>query len=409
MTRRLIHSWAAVGLVVAAVAMAACSQPHAEAATPNSPTTVAVAKVVRGDVAQTIVVTAEFRPFQEIDVHAKVSGYLKSIRVDVGDHVRAGELLAVLEVPELQNQLQEDEASVRRADEEINRAKADLDRTQSAHEVAHLAASRLSSVLKARPNLVAQQDIDEATGRDRIAEAQVSTAQATLAAAREQLDVAKATEDKTKTLFAYAQITAPFDGVITHRYADTGAMIQAGTSSQTQAMPLVRLSENSRLRLVIPVPESVVPSIHIGSPIGLTVQGLHRTFAGTVSRFSDRLDTDTRTMHVEVDVPNPNLQLVPGMFADASIVLGQAKNVLVVPVEAIDRTDTSARVMLVNRDNRVEPRDVKVGLETGNRVEVVSGLSAGDLVVVGNRSQLKAGTAVTPSIVAAVADADGGR
>jgi len=126
------------------------------------------------------------------------------------------------------------------------------------HQVAHLSASRLATVLKTRPNLVAQQDIDESSGRDRVAEAQVSTAKAALESAREQLEFAKASQNKTKTLFAYSQITAPFAGVITHRYADTGAMIQAGTSSQTQTLPLVRLSQNSRLRLVIPVPESAV-------------------------------------------------------------------------------------------------------------------------------------------------------
>ena len=202
---------------------------------------------------------------------------MKSICVDVGDRVKAGQLLAVLEIPELQDEIQQDEASVKRANEEINRAQADLERAESAHEVAHLAATRLAGVLKVRPNLVAQQDIDEATGRDRVAEAQVSTAKAALAAAKEQLEVAKATQGKTQTLFDYARITAPFAGVITHRYADTGAMIQAGTSSQTQAMPIVRLSQNDRLRLVIPVPESAVSRIHVGNDVAVAVQSLHKT------------------------------------------------------------------------------------------------------------------------------------
>src|SRR5262249_39785016 len=149
---------------------------------------------------------------------------------------------AVLEIPELQDELRQDEAAVKRAQEEVNRGEADLDRAKSAHEVSHLGATRLSAVLKARPNLVAQQDIDEAAGRDRVAEAQIATAKAALAAAHEQFEIAKAGQSKTRTLFAYSQITAPFAGVITHRYADTGAMIQAGTSSQTQAMPIVKLS-----------------------------------------------------------------------------------------------------------------------------------------------------------------------
>src|SRR5262249_20248607 len=161
----------------------------------------------------------------------------------------------------IQDELTQDAAGVKRAQEEVKRAQADVERAESAHEVAHLASSRLSAVLKARPNLVAQQDIDEATGRDRVAEAQIATSKAGLASAEEQLAMATANRSKTQTLLDYSQITAPFAGVITHRYADTGAMIQAGTSSQTQAMPLVRLSQNSVLRLTIPVPESAVPEI----------------------------------------------------------------------------------------------------------------------------------------------------
>jgi len=384
----------------------ACSRPGAEAAErlSGSVPTVAVAKVTRGDVAHVLRVAAEFRPFQEIDVHAKVAGYVKAINVDVGDRVQAGQLLAALEVPELQDELQQDEASVKRSAEEVNRAQADLERSQSAHEVAHLGSTRLASVMKAQPRLVAQQDIDEATGRDRMAEAQVSTARAAVASAREQLEVAKANENKTRTLLAYSRITAPFAGVITHRYADTGAMIQAGTSSQTQTMPLVKLSQNTLLRLVIPVPESAVPRIHLKEPVDVDVQSLGRTFPGTVARFADRLDVDTRTMRVEVDVLNPKLELVPGMYAEASIALDQAKGVLTVPIEAIERTDGGARLLVVGADRRVQPRDVKLGLENADRVEVTSGVQPNDLVVVGNRAQLKAGALVLPKVMTAAGE-----
>jgi RND family efflux transporter MFP subunit len=356
--------------------------------------------VARGDIAQSLTIAAEFRPFQEIEVHAKVAGFLKSISVDVGDRVKAGQLLAVLEIPELQDEIKQDEAAVKRATEEINRAQADLERTQSAHEVAHLGAARLAGVMKTRPNLVAQQDIDEATGRDRVSEAQVSTAQAALAAAREQLEIAKAAQGKTQTLFDYARITAPFAGVITHRYADTGAMIQAGTSSQSQAMPIVRLSQNDKLRLVIPVPESAVSRVHLGGPVAVAVQSLRRTVTGTVARFSDRLDTDTRTMHVEVDVPNTDLTLVPGMYADATVVLDQVKGAIVAPVQSLDRGAEGARVFVVGRDGKLEARTVQLGLEADDRIEVTRGLNDGELVVVGSRAQLKPGTAVAPKLVA---------
>jgi RND family efflux transporter MFP subunit len=401
--RKSLVAVAALGICAGGTA---CSRYEPEAAARSDAPTVAVAKITRGDVAQDLTIAAEFRPFQEIDVHAKVAGYVKNIGVDVGDRVRTGQLLAVLEVPELQDELRQDQAAVRRAQEEVNRANADLERTQSAHEVAHLAATRLAGVLKARPNLVAQQDIDDATGRDRVAEAQMATAKAAIAAAQEQLEVARASESKTKTLLGYTQIIAPFAGVITHRYADTGAMIQAGTSSQTQTMPLVKLSQNNVLRLVIPVPESAVPSVHVNSPVKVTVQALSQTLTGTVARFADRLDTDTRTMRVEVDVPNPTLTLVPGMYANVSLVLNRASGVLIAPIEAVSRGEGGATVMVVKGDRRVQTVKVTLGLESANRVEVKGELEAEDLVVIGNRAQLRPGTTVVPKLMSR-SDAEG--
>ena len=387
----------AVGTAAVALVSAACAGSHAAPAAAEAPT-VSVAKVVRGDLSQTLTLASEFKPFQEIDVHAKVAGYVKTIYVDVGDRVSAGQLLAVLETPELQDEIQQDEAATRRSQEEINRAQADMERTESSHEMAHLASTRLAAVMKERPTLVAQQDIDEATGRDRVAEAQVSTAKAALAAARQQLAVATANENKARTLFAYARITAPFAGVITHRYADTGAMIQAGTSSQTQTMPVVKLSENSLLRLILPVPESAVAEIHVHQPVSIAVPTLHKTYVGTVARFADQLNGETRTMHTEVDVKNPDLELVPGMYASATLALGEQKGVLVVPVQAVDRGDTKSTVMVVNASHQIEVRDVTLGAESPDKVELRTGVREGDLVVVGSRSQLKAGATVTTKL-----------
>ena len=398
MTRMTSTGVIAAAMLSVVAGSVGCSRPRAAAATTDRPT-VAVAKITRGDLSQTLTLAAEFRPFQEIEVHAKVAGYVKSINVDVGDRVTAGQLLAVLEIPELQDDMTTAQAGVKRSQEEVNRAEADLARTESAHEVAHLSSTRLAAVMKQRPNLVAQQDIDEAQGRDRVAEAQVATAKAAVAAAQEQLAVARANENKTKTLFAYARITAPFAGVVTHRYADTGAMIQAGTSSQSQAMPVVRLSQNNLLRLTIQVPESAVSRIHLGAPVDVTVQALGRTFQGKVARFSERLNLDTRTMETEVDVPNPKLELVPGMYAYASITTDEARDVVVAPVQAIDRKDEKATVMLVGGDGRLESRVVTTGLESPDRVEVRNGVQPGDLVVIGSRAQLKAGNTVTPKVI----------
>jgi len=388
--------------VAAALAAGACSGSHAATPAAAERQTVAVARVQRADLSQTLTLAAEFRPFQEIDVHAKVAGYLKTIYVDVGDRVTAGQLLAVLEIPELLEEARQDEAGVQRSAEEINRARADLERAESAHEVAHLASTRLAGVSKTRPDLIAQQEIDEAAGRDRVAEAQAATAKAALAAAQQQLAVSTAIANRTKTLVDYTRIVAPFDGVVTHRYADTGAMIQAGTSSQTQAMPVVRLSETERLRLTIAVPESAVARIRVGTPVDVRVDAVNRTFAGTVARAAGKVNPDTRTMETEVDVANRDLTLVPGMYAYASIALEGAKGVLAVPVQAIDRGDDKTSVSVVV-GGVVERRGVTLGLEAPDRVEIVAGLSEGDLVVVGSRSQLRPGTLVTPNVAPAPA------
>jgi RND family efflux transporter MFP subunit len=390
-------------LFVGAMLLSAAGCQGSRAATLGSASApaVAVAKTARADLSQTLTLEAEFRPFQEIDVHAKVAGYLKKIYVDVGDRVKAGQVLAVLEIPELLDDVQQDEAVIKRSTEEINRAHADLDRTESAHQVAHLASQRLTAVMKERPNLVAQQDIDDATARDRGSEAQVATAKAALAAAEQQLAVSKATANKTKTLLDYARITAPFAGVITRRYVDTGAMIQAGTSSQTQTMPVVQLSQNDRLRLIIQVPESAVSHIRVGEPVDVRVEALSRTFPGVVARFAGKVSPDTRTMETEVDVENNNLALVPGMYASASIALERTRGVLAIPVQALDRADDKASVLVV-ANGRVERREVHLGLETPDRVEVASGLNEGDLVVVGSRSQLRPGATVTPKVDASI-------
>ena len=395
-----------IGVLVLSAAGASCSRTNVAAATASRADvqSVAAAPVTRGDLAQVLTIAAEFRPYQEIDVHAKVAGYVQKIPVDVGDHVREGDLLAVLEVPELRDEVKQDQASIDHASEEVKRAEADLARSESAHHVAHISAERLAAASKERPKLIAQQDLDDVNGRDQQAEAQVATAKAAIAAAQGQLAYAKANADKTQTLVGYTRITAPFAGVITHRYADKGAMIQAGTSSQSQAMPVVRLSQVSELRLTIAVPESAVPKIRLKTPVSVRVPAIGRTFPGTVSRFSDRLDQDTRTMLVEVDVPNPTGELVPGMNADARITLREAKDALTVPIEAIDRTEAQPRLFVVGDGNRVEPAPVTIDLETADRAAVTGAVKAGALVVIGAHDQMKPGSIVSPKVAAAKAE-----
>jgi RND family efflux transporter MFP subunit len=296
-------------------------------------------------------------------------------------------------------------ASLEEATAEITTAREELSRDQSAENIAHLSFTRILDVSKREPGLVPQQEVDEAQSRDLVSMAEVSAAKSRIAVAEQHVRVSRAEQARITTLGQYAVITAPFTGVITKRYANTGALIQAGTASQTQAMPLVRLSENGLLRLSLPVPESGVPLVHDGGAVEVRVSALNRTFQGRVARFSDKVDQSTRTMKTEVDVPNPNLILVPGMYAEVDLTAEHRENVLTIPPEAVDGAGDSARVFTVSQNGQIKIVAVRLGVETARHIEVRSGgLKEGDRVIVGSRAGLKEGATVETKLSDAGAD-----
>lgn len=270
-----------------------------------------------------------------------------------------------------------------------------------------MAFKRLSDAAKTREGLVAQQEIDDTQAKDLESEAQVSSAKAALSAAQQALEVAEANRRQVQALSDYTRITAPFAGVITTRYADTGALVAAGTSSSTQATPVVRLAEVSVLRLVLPVPESVAAQIHFHDRVKVHVQALNEDLEGRVSRFADSLDLETRTMETEIDCENRDGRLMPGMFTESEISLHQAANALTLPLEAVVRDGDDATVLEVNAKNIIEERHIKLGLEDNSRVEVLSGLAEGDRVIVGNRSEFRSGQKVQPRWIGAQDQAGG--
>jgi RND family efflux transporter MFP subunit len=366
----------------------------------GSAVTVGVTKVVKKSLGREITLSSELVPFQEIDVYAKESGYVKRLSVDYGTHVKAGQVMAILEIPELEAQLQEDQAEIKNAVNQVSRAQHELYRYQAQYKALHLQYTRLNGVFESQPGIVAQQEVDDAQGKDMAASAQVDAGQAALEAAQSQLSVAKAKLAHDQSLFDYSRITAPFSGVVTERYANLGTLVQAGTGSSTQAMPIVRLSEDDLFRLVIPVPESYVQYIRIGDHVDVRVPSLNRTFPGKVARFSVDVREDTRTMHTEVDVENPQRVLLPGLYADAELSLDRTGDVPTVPVQALTHERDKITVLVVNRNNELEDRPVQLGLQTPSDAEIVSGLNEGEQVVVSDRSGLKAGQKVHPQTVA---------
>jgi RND family efflux transporter MFP subunit len=362
--------------------------------------TAAVTRVARRDLSVAFTIAGEFKPFQDVDVHAKVAGYIRRIYVDVGDRLAEGQVIADLEVPELAAQLAASEAAVRAAEGQIRRAEGDLQRAKSGHDAVHSAFKRLKAASDSRAGLVAEQEVDDAQAKDRGSEGQLAAAEAELSVAKQQLEVADANQKQYRAMSGYTRIRAPFAGVVTNRYADTGALIAAGTSSSAQAIALVRLAETAKLRLVLPVAESIAAQVHLGDRVSVHVPSLNEDFAGKVARFADALDIQTRTMQTEIDVENRQSRLMPGMYAETHLELQPSNQVLTVPLEAVTRNGEEITVLTVNAQDVIEERSVKLGVDDGSKVEVLSGLSENEEVIVGGRGKFRPGQKVRPQQIA---------
>jgi RND family efflux transporter MFP subunit len=360
---------------------------------------VGVVPVKSMPLSRSLTISSELVPFQEIDVYAKESGYVKQLLVDYGTRVKEGQLMAVLEIPELEQQLQQDDAAIKSAADQIGHAEHEVSRYEAQHKVLHLESDRLSTVARSQPGLVAQQEVDDATGKDLATEAQVESSQSNLSVMQSLLVAAKARRQHDQVLFDYARITAPFSGTVTQRYANLGTLVQAGTSSSTQALPLARLSQDDRFRLVIPVPESYVRYIRIGDTAQVTVPALGRKYTGTVARFSVDVKEDTRTMHTEVDIYNTDRKLIPGLYAEATLSLDRKDNAIAVPLQAVSQNGDQSSVDVVTPSGTIEVRNLSLGIQTPKEAEVLSGLREGEMVVVSDRSSLKEGQQVHSSVV----------
>jgi len=323
-----------------------------------------VARVTREDLFRQVTISSEFRPYVEVELHAKVSGFVKDMNVDFGDKVKAGQLLTTLEVPELRDQL--------------TNALAIEHKAEASYTNAHLIFTRLSAVNQAHPDLVAQQDLDNAAANDQSAAAAIAAT--------------KAEVGRFLTLASYTKITAPFDGVVTWRYADPGALIQAGTSSDSQSLPLVRVSDNYLLRLDFPVSVQYVQYLHVGDSVDVRVDSLgNRAFTGKITRSTGKVDLDTRNMVYEIEVPNPQLEFAPGMYATVAFKVENRPNALAIPIQAV--TGRNA-VLVIYANHQVESRPITLGIETPDKYEVVAGLKEGEEVVVGNARHLQPGQKV---------------
>ncbi len=273
----------AAGIAISALAgVIACKNQHSGANAAETPSAqVAVAQ--RGDIAHTLSLAGQFQPYQVVDVHPKVTGFMKKINVDIGDRVRKGQTLAVLEVPELSAQLKGTGFEVEAAKDDLVRAQHEIHRTEAIHSALHADYERLLAASRAQPGLIAQQELDDAQSKDLSSESQVDAAKAGAAAAQQHTEVAHSDKERVQALENYTNVVAPLDGVVVWRYADTGALIQSGTNSNEQDIPIVRLSQSGLLRLRMPIPENDVQFVHLGDPMQIRVDAIGRSFTGKIA------------------------------------------------------------------------------------------------------------------------------
>jgi RND family efflux transporter MFP subunit len=351
----------------------------------------------RGDISHILTLAGQFQPYQVVDVHPKVSGYMQRINVDIGDVVKKGATLAVLEVPELKAQVRQAGFELQQSNEEIVRAQHEIASAEAMHSAVHAQSDRLKQAATTQPGLIAQQELDDALAKDLSSEAQVDAAKSAMAAAKQHSGAAQAANERVQAFEDYTTVIAPIEGVVIWRYADTGALIQGGTNSNNQDLPIVRLAQSRLLRLRIPVPEDDVRFVHMGDTLTVRVDSIDRSFTGKVVRFTRDVNFETRTMETEVDVENKDLSIAPGMYANTLLELAQEKNIVTIPVEALVLKGQGREAVYVLDDsNHLHVRNVEVGLRGQKLAEISSGLSVGERVVLGGQEKYQNGEEVSP-------------
>ena len=327
---------------------------HATAVDGPKPVEVAVAHPTRGEIIRYVTLPGTIRANQQATLYAKVAGYLKSLTVDKGDRVQAGQVIGELEVPELQ---------------------ADLARFKAEVKVADSDYQRVSTAQRKAQDLVTPQSVDEARGR---------------------LDIASANLERTLTLLRYASITAPFPGIVTARFVDPGAFIPSATSgSAAQSAAIVTLADFNTVRAQVALPEVEASLAQVGQPVKLSVEGLPgKGFEARVSRISYTLDDSTRTMLIEADLPNPDLLLRPGMYATVKTGVERHSDALLIPAEALVLEKANAFVFLTD-GGRAKKTPIKTGFNDGTRIEVLSGLSGPESIILVGKLALADGAALT--------------
>lgn len=325
----------------------------------------------------------------EAPILARADGYIKRRLVDIGDRVHAGDTLAVIEAPELDEQVRQAEATVRQAQAGVDQAKANLRQGRADLELAHVTANRWAHLVTDGSVSVQENDQYQAQYKSKIAA--VQSLEQALRGQEDGVSAAQANVARLENMKGYRIVVAPFDGVITLRNVDSGALVNSGTTL------LFRIAQTNALRMYLNVPQTNASSVHRGDTASLTVSNLPgRTFNGTVARTADSLDPSSRTLLVEVHVPNPDGVLLPGMYAQVKLNSPRVNPPLLIPSDALIVSDAGTQVAVVEPSHRVHLQSIAPGRDYGDQIEVTSGLSDGDTIIAHPGDILREGTMVDP-------------
>jgi len=368
----------ALPLLTLSACRASSSARTEEKAAPAGPPTIEVVRVIEQPVNVMLSLPGELTPFQTVALYSRVTGFVKTISVDRGSRVRAGQELAVIEAPELVAQKAESQSKLQSAEAQLGAVRSKAEADASTFEKLKAAS--------ATPGVVAGNDVV-------LAQKAVEADQGQIAAAQQNVEAARKALESVTDIEGYLRITAPFAGVVIERNVHPGALV-GPTGGSGAAVPIVRIVDSNRLRLVIPVPEAYTAAVTNGTAVTFSVAAFPgATFAGTVSRISESVDVATRTMAVELDVNNADNRLAPGAFCQVRWPVRRSTPSLLVPSGSV--ASTSGRTFVIRvRSGRTEWVDVKTGLATGPLVEVYGDLKPGEEIAVRGTDEVRDGVPV---------------
>jgi membrane fusion protein (multidrug efflux system) len=377
-TRRIPVFYSVLLVVVTVACRGGGSAPAVTAVTPaGGPMTIDIVRVVEQPLDVQVSLPGVLTPYQSVAIYPRVTAFVKTVQVDRGSLVRAGDVIAVLEAPELVAQRSEAQSKLQAAEALLAGAQAKADSDRGTYDKLKAAS--------ATPGVVAGNDVLVA---EKVAEA----SQTQVNAGKQNIEAARQAANAIGDMEGYLRVTAPFSGVVTERNVHPGALV--GPSGGSAAIPMVRLVENSRLRLVVPVPEAYTAEMRRGTEIPFSVAAYPgQTWSGTIARIAHAVDVSTRTMAVELDVTNKDGRLAPGTFCQVRWPIRRTTTSMFVPSSSVATTTDRTFVIRI-RSGKTEWVDVKTGLTSGPLVEVFGDLRAGDEVAARGTDEMRPGTEV---------------